>query len=92
MTTDSDNKIVEVADDGTEYTIDLGVCETIADSVMTSLFELEESGDVQDFDAVATCFSLFINTFHVLVSAGWMLDELKRELDDHFETHKNSMN
>jgi hypothetical protein len=91
MTTD-DDKIIEINEDGEEYIIDIGVCNTIADSVMTSLFELEESEEVEHFDATATCFSLFMNTFHVLVSAGWSIDELKNELDDHFEIIKKTMN
>jgi len=89
---DSDNLIIETMEDGTEYTIDLEVCNTVADEIMNSLFALDESGEVENFDAVATCFSLFISTYHVLLQTGWTIDNLKQELDEHFECHRNGMN
>jgi hypothetical protein len=89
---DDDMMINEVTEDGEEYTIDLGVCMSVADRVMESLFELDESGELENFDAVATCFSLFIDTYHVLIESGWTIENLKQELDDHFQVHKNAMN
>jgi hypothetical protein len=89
---DDDDMITGTTDDGEEYTIDLDVCMKVADRVIESLFELDESGELENFDAVATCFSLFLNTYHVLIESGWTLENLKEELDDHFQMHKNSMN
>lgn len=92
MQEDDDMMITEVTDDGEEFTIDLNVCMSVADRVMESLFELEDSEELENFDAVATCFSLFLDTYHVLIEAGWTLENLKQELDDHFQLHKNAMN
>lgn len=92
MTYESDNLIVTELEDGTEYTIDLDVCNGVADNIMSTVFEVEESGEIENFDAVAVCFGLFINAFHVLLNAGWTIDDLKTELDDHFDEHKKSMN
>lgn len=92
MTDESDNLIEEIMEDETEYTIDLDVCNGVADKIMTTIFEVEESEKIENFDAVAVCFGLFINTYHVLLNAGWTIDDLKIELDEHFNEYKKSMN
>lgn len=89
---DDPNLIIEVMDDGTEVVIDIDACNQIADSVIESLFELEESEQVDNFDSTVACFGLFINTLHVLLDCGWSPDELKKEIDDHSIQRRNSMN
>ena len=92
MTEQNDNLIVEILEDGTKVVIDLDVCNGVADSIIDNLFSLNEDNEIENFDPVATCFSLFINTYHVLLSSGWTVADLKSELDEHFINHKNSMN
>jgi hypothetical protein len=87
-----DNIITETLEDGTEITIDLDLCNGIADNIMEKIFELDEEVELEHYDAVATCFGLFINTYHVLLSTGWSVDDLKKELDEHYISLKKSMN
>jgi hypothetical protein len=87
-----DNLIVEVLEDGTEITIDLNVCNDVADKVMTRLFEIEENEELKNFDAAASIFSLFINSIYVLSDYGWSEAELKKEIEDHCQQRKNSLN
>jgi hypothetical protein len=89
---EDDNKIVEVLDDGTEITIDLDTCMQVADDTMMNIFKIHEEESIDEYDPVVTCFNLFINTYHVLLSAGWTVDDLKTELDDHFVCYKNALN
>ena len=92
MTEQNDNLIIEVLDDGTQVVIDLDVCNGVADSIMDNLFQLSEEEELENFDPVVTSFSLFINTYHILLQSGWSLENLKAELDEHYINHKKSMN
>jgi hypothetical protein len=92
MNENNDNLLIEVLDDGTEVVIDLDVCDAVADSIIDNLFSLAEDNEVENFDPIVTCFSLFIDTYHILLNSGWTVDGLKNELDEHFNTHKKTMN
>ena len=92
MSNDDDNLIVEVLEDGTEITIDLNVCNDVADKVITRMFELEEDAELKNFDAAASIFSLFINCIYVLSDCGWSEAELKEEIENHCQQRKNSLN
>ena len=90
--TDNKNIITEVLEDGTEIKIDLDLCNDVADQIMMKIFETENNQNLENYDVIATCFNVFINTYHALLVAGWTKEELKNELDEHFINHKNSMN
>lgn len=90
--TDNKNIITEVLEDGTEIKIDLDLCNDVADQIMMKIFETENDQNLENYDVIATCFNVFINTYHALLVAGWTKEELKNELDEHFIDHKNSMN
>ena len=90
--TDNKNIITEVLEDGTEIKIDLDLCNDVADQIMMKIFETENDQNLENYDVIATCFNMFINTYHVLLGAGWTKEELKNELEEHFINHKNSMN
>lgn len=90
--TEEPNIITEVLEDGTEIKIDLDLCNDVADQIMMKIFEAEDDETLKHYDVVATCFNMFINTYHVLLGAGWSKEELKQELEEHFVNHKNSMN
>ena len=92
MNENNDNLMIEVLDDGTEVVIDLDVCDAVADSIMDNLFSLAEEKEIENFDPVVTCFSLFINAYHVLLNSGWTVDGLKKELEEHYDSHRSSMN
>lgn len=90
--TEERNIISETLDDGTEFKIDLDLCNEMADDFMEQIFEAANDEELENYDPIATCFNMFINTYHVLLSVGWSKDDLKNELDEHFINHKNSMN
>ena len=90
--TDNKNIITEVLEDGTEIKIDLDLCNDVADQIMMKILETENDQNLENYDVIATCFNVFINTYHALLVAGWTKEELKNELDEHFINHKNSMN
>lgn len=85
-----DNFIVEVQEDGTERLIDIDVCNEVVDKVMESLFKLEEQ--TEHFDVGTACYGLFLNAYHVLLSSGWSMGELMKDMEEHLEDHKRSMN
>ena len=90
MDNTDDNLIHGIDDDGNEYTIDLDVCNAVADSVLENL--VEQSDEIENFDFVATCYSLFISSYRILLDSGWSFEELTKDMQDHFEDHKRSMN
>ena len=85
-----ENLIVEVQDDGTERIIDIDMCNDTVDKVMESLFNLEEQ--VERFDVATACYGLFINAYYILLSAGWSMGELVKDMEEHLEDHKRSLN
>ena len=92
MIDDNKNIITETLDDGTEVTIDLDLCMEMADEITDEIFHLIHNEDLEHYDPIATAFNIFINTYHILLYSGWSTDELKKELDEHFDNHTKSMN
>ncbi len=85
-----DNLIIEIDDEGNEYTIDLDVCNAVADSVFKNLAEQE--GNIENFDFVTTCYSMFMATYQILLEAGWSTDELVNDMQEHLRDLRKSMN
>lgn len=87
---DSDNLIVAVDDEGNEHVIDIDLCNDTVDKVMESLFNLQEQED--RFDFTTASYGLFISAYHVLLSSGWSMAELVKDMEEYLEDHKKSMN
>jgi hypothetical protein len=87
---DNNNLIIEIDDEGKEYIIDLDVCNAVSDSIFDSLSEQENN--IENFDFVATCYSMFITTYQILLGAGWSMDELVKDMQEHLVEYKKSMN
>jgi hypothetical protein len=80
----SDNhNLIEITDEdgNVVHTIDIGVCNQVADDMLDSMVELEEVMD--NFDFVTACFSLFVNCVHILTDHGWSVQELVKEVEQH---------
>jgi hypothetical protein len=73
--------IKETLADGSEVQIDMDVCNEQASLALDNLFELE--GELENFDFVATVFSLYVSCIHILTNSGWNKDELKSEVEYH---------
>jgi len=80
------NWIVQRDDEGNvEFEIDLNLCNTVADDMLTDMAELD--GELENFDFVSAVFSLFVNSVHILLDHGWKPEELKQEVSDHADQH-----
>jgi len=78
--------VKETLEDGTEYEFDLDVCNDEAELVLDEL--LAKEGEVYHYDFIATVFSLFINSIHILQAAGWEPEELIQEIYNHSDVTK----
>ena len=72
------NIIKETLENGEVYEFDLDVCSAAADQVLEDL--LEKEGEVENFDFVASIFSLFVASIGILTQSGWTTDELINEV------------
>ena len=72
------NLIKETLENGEVYEFDLDVCNAAADQVLEEL--LEKEGEVENFDFVASIFSLFVASISILTQSGWTTDELINEV------------
>jgi hypothetical protein len=72
------NIIKEILENGDVYEFDLDVCSEAADQVLEEL--LEKEGEVENFDFVASVFSLFVASISILTQSGWTTDELINEV------------
>jgi hypothetical protein len=81
------DNIIEIKDDdgNVVHTIDVDLCDHIADSVLTNLSNMED--EVEDFDFVTAVFSLFVNSIHILADAGWTEQDLIKEVQAHAHEH-----
>lgn len=87
---DNSNLVFEVDDEGNEYTIDLDVCNAVAESVFNNLAEQESN--IENFDFVTTCYYMFIATYQILLEAGWSTDELVSDMREHLVEFRKSLN
>ena len=81
------NLIKETLENGDVYEFDLDVCNAAADQALEEL--LEKEGEVENFDFVASVFSLFVASISILTQSGWTTDELINEVmasTEHTET------
>lgn len=69
-------------EDGKEVNIDMELCNLFAVNSLDSLYAFED--EVENFDFVASVFSLYSECIHVLASAGWTPEELKTQVDEHY--------
>ena len=76
------NRITEILDDGTIHCFDIEKCMKEADVVIDQLIDRE--GEI-DYDFTATVFSLFCNSIFILSQTGWSKEELKKEIDNHYD-------
>jgi hypothetical protein len=72
------NLIKETLENGEVYEFDLDVCNAAADQALEEL--LEKEGEVENFDFVASVFSLFVASISILTQSGWTTDELINEV------------
>jgi hypothetical protein len=72
------NLIKETLENGDVYEFDLDVCNAAADQALEEL--LEKEGEVENFDFVASVFSLFVASISILTQSGWTTDELINEV------------
>jgi hypothetical protein len=72
------NLIKETLENGDIYEFDLDVCNAAADQALEEL--LEKEGEVENFDFVASVFSLFVASISILTQSGWTTDELINEV------------
>lgn len=84
---DSDpNWIVQRDDEGNvEFEIDLELCSSVADDMLSDMFELD--GALENFDFAAAVFSVFVNSIHILLDHGWSAEDLLQEVKDHAAQH-----
>jgi hypothetical protein len=83
---DDPNWIVQRDDEGNvQFEIDLNLCNTVADDMLTDMSELE--GELENFDFVAAVFSVFMFSLHILLDNGWKAEDLVREVKEHTEQH-----
>jgi hypothetical protein len=84
---DSDpNWIVQRDEEGNvQFEIDLNLCNTVADDMLTDMSELE--GELENFDFVAAVFSVFVFSLHILLDNGWKAEDLVKEVSEHAEQH-----
>lgn len=73
------------ADGNVEFEIDLNLCNSVADDMLTDMWELD--GELENFDFVAAVFSVFVNSIHILLDHGWTSQDLLREVTDHSQSH-----
>jgi hypothetical protein len=72
------NLIKETLENGEVYEFDLDVCNAAADQALEEL--LEKEGEVENFDFVASVFSLFVASISILTQSGWTTEELINEV------------
>lgn len=75
------------ADGNVEFEIDLDLCNTVADDMLSDMASLD--GELDNFDFVAAVFSLFVNSIHILLDHGWTPQNLLQEVTDHSDGHMN---
>lgn len=73
------------ADGNVEFEIDLDLCNTVADDMLSDMWELE--GELENFDFVAAVFSLFVNSVHILLDHGWNTQDLLKAVQEHADSH-----
>jgi len=69
-----DNEVIEILPDGTVHYFDLDVCMEEAHNTLNDLYEKE--GKIQNFDFVASVYTLFQESIGILTDSGWTVEEL----------------
>lgn len=85
---DDANWILIHDDDGNlVHKIDIDLCNHVADEALTALHELEDN--LEHFDFSTAAFGMFVNCVHILLDAGWNMQDLIKEVQDHALMHES---
>lgn len=76
-----ENEVVEILPDGTVHYYDLDICVKEAEKMLDELYSKEDT--VQNFDAVAAMYAIFLEAIYVLNHSGMTTEELIEEVLTH---------
>lgn len=87
---ENDPNVIPIWDEQGELVevIHIDLCNEVADGMLESMWELE--GELEHFDFSTAAFGLFVNCVHILVDAGWSVEDLMKEVQDHGTVQESS--
>lgn len=84
MSDQDDSRIIkEILEDGSEYIINLDICDAACEEALD--FMDEKFDGLEGYDQGAALFSLFISCLYGLETYGWTQKQLMQEIVDHMD-------